>query len=42
MPEIAQSLVVNGFVGTFLEELPLEYALEINKLIANQMEGSIG
>jgi Fe-S cluster assembly protein SufB len=42
MPERAQSLVVNGFVGTFLEELPLEYALEINKLIANQMEGSIG
>lgn len=42
MPERAQSLVINGFVGSFVEELPLEYALEINKLIANQMEGSIG
>jgi Fe-S cluster assembly protein SufB len=42
MPERAQALVINGFVGSFLEELPLEYALEINKLISHEMEGSIG
>ena len=40
--EKAQAMVINGFVGTFINELPLEYAIEINKLLAHQMEGSIG
>ena len=42
MAEKSQAMVINGFVGSFLEELPLEYALEINKLISHEMEGSIG
>lgn len=41
-PDKAQSMVVNGFVGTFVNELPLEYAIEINRLLKNEMEGSIG
>lgn len=40
--EKCNALVLNGFVGDFIEELPLEYALEINRLLKHEMEGSIG
>lgn len=38
----AQAMVVNGFIDCFVELLPMEYAVEINRLIALEMEGSIG
>lgn len=41
-PAQAQALVVNGFIDCFVEQLPMEYAVEINRLIQLEMEGSIG
>lgn len=38
----AVTLIVNGFFKQFTKELPLEYALEFNKLIELEMKGSIG
>jgi Fe-S cluster assembly protein SufB len=38
----AQALVVNGFIDCFVKELPMEYAVEINRLIDLEMEDSIG
>jgi len=38
----AQALLVNGFIESFVNLLPMEYALEINNLIKRDMEGSIG
>jgi Fe-S cluster assembly protein SufB len=38
----ARAMVVNGFIDAFVKELPMEYAVEINRLIAHEMEGSIG
>ena len=38
----AQTLIVNGFIEPFVKELPMEYAVEMNRLIAMEMEGSIG
>ncbi len=38
----ARALMVNGFCDVFVKELPMEYAVEINRLIAHEMEGSIG
>jgi Fe-S cluster assembly protein SufB len=38
----ATSLVVNGFIEPIVKELPLEYAVELNRLIAMSMEGSVG
>lgn len=38
----ARAMIVNGFIDTFVKELPMEYAVEINRLIAHEMEGSIG
>lgn len=40
--EMAQSIVVNGFIEPIVKELPLEYAVEMNRLIQLQMEGSVG
>jgi len=40
--QAAQALIVNGFIDAFVKELPMEYAIEINRLIAFEMEGSIG
>ncbi len=40
--EQANAMVVNGFVEPLVKELPMEYALELNRLIQLQMEGSIG
>lgn len=38
----AQALVVNGFIDCFVSQLPMEYAVEINRLIDLEMEDSIG
>jgi Fe-S cluster assembly protein SufB len=38
----AVTMVVNGFFETFAKELPLEYAVELNRLIQLEMEGSVG
>ena len=35
-------LIVLGFMEPFTRELPMEYAVELNRLIELQMEGSIG
>jgi len=40
--EAARAMIVNGFIDAFVKELPMEYAVEINRLIAHEMEGSIG
>ncbi|MEK7591891.1 MAG: Fe-S cluster assembly protein SufB [Patescibacteria group bacterium] len=40
--EQAQSMIVNGFIEPIVRELPLEYAVEMNRLISLQMEGSVG
>ncbi len=37
----AEAMIVNGFVEPIVKELPLEYSLELNRLINLQMEGSI-
>lgn len=39
---LAQSMIVNGFIEPIIKELPLEYAVEMNRLIELQMEGSVG
>jgi Fe-S cluster assembly protein SufB len=38
----ATSLIVNGFIEPIVKELPLEYAVELNRLINLSMEGSVG
>ncbi|MGH7903950.1 MAG: Fe-S cluster assembly protein SufB [Candidatus Dormibacteraceae bacterium] len=38
----AETMIVNGFIEPFTKELPLEYAVELNKLIQLEMEGSVG
>lgn len=38
----ACAMIVNGFIDCFVKELPMEYAIEINRLIAMEMDGSIG
>ena len=38
----AQGLIVNGFFAPFTKELPMEYAVELTKLLELEMEGSIG
>ncbi len=40
--EQATSMVVSGFIEPLVKELPMEYAIEMNRLIQLQMEGSIG
>lgn len=40
--EEAMSLVVSGFIEPIVKELPLEYAIELNRLIELEMEGSVG
>ncbi|MCP4421058.1 MAG: Fe-S cluster assembly protein SufB, partial [Chloroflexi bacterium] len=40
--ETAISMIVNGFIEPLVRELPMEYAIEMNRLIQLQMEGSIG
>jgi len=38
----AQNLVVQGFLEVFTKELPMEYAIEFNRLVKLEMEGSLG
>ena len=38
----AKTMIVNGFVEPFTKELPMEYAVELNRLIQMEMEGSVG
>lgn len=40
--ENARKLIVNGFIDDLVRKLPLEYAVEMNRLIDYEMEGSIG
>jgi Fe-S cluster assembly scaffold protein SufB len=40
--EEAMAMVVNGFIEPIAKELPLEYAIELNRLIQLEMEGSVG
>src|SRR5882757_4425596 len=38
----ASAMIVNGFIEPITKELPMEYAVEMNRLIQLQMEGSVG
>jgi len=38
----AMTMVVNGFIEPFVKELPLEYAVELNRLVQLEMEGAVG
>ena len=38
----AMALIVRGFIEPIAKELPLEYAVELNRLIELEMEGSVG
>jgi len=40
--EKATEMIVMGFVEPFTKKLPMEYAVELNRLISYEMEGSIG
>jgi Fe-S cluster assembly protein SufB len=38
----AKTMIVNGFFDCFVKELPMEYAVELNRLLALSMEGAVG
>ena len=38
----AMSMIVRGFIEKFVKTLPMEYAIELNRLIELEMEGSVG
>jgi Fe-S cluster assembly protein SufB len=38
----AMSMIVNGFIEPITKELPMEYAVELTRLIQLQMEGAVG
>jgi len=40
--ENARKMIVHGFIDDLVKKLPLEYAVEMNRLIDHEMEGSIG
>jgi Fe-S cluster assembly protein SufB len=40
--EEAMALIVNGFVRDVLQQLPMEFAVEAQKLISISLEGSVG
>ncbi len=40
--EEAMGMIVNGFIEPIVKSLPLEYAVELNRLIEMEMEGSVG
>jgi Fe-S cluster assembly protein SufB len=40
--EQAMAMIVMGFIEPFAKELPMEYAVELNRLIEMEMEGSVG
>ena len=41
-PENAQSLIINGFVRDVVKRLPLEFAVEANRLLDMNLEGAVG
>lgn len=40
--EDATQMIIMGFIEPFSRELPMEYAVELNRLIKLDMEGSLG
>jgi Fe-S cluster assembly protein SufB len=40
--EEATQMIVSGFIEPIVKQLPLEYAIELNRLIELEMEGSLG
>jgi Fe-S cluster assembly protein SufB len=38
----AAMMIVNGFLDPLVKQLPMEYAIELNRLIELEMEGSVG
>jgi len=38
----AATMIVNGFIDPIIKQLPMEYAIEMNRLIELEMEGSVG
>ncbi|MFC2318035.1 MAG: Fe-S cluster assembly protein SufB [Candidatus Saccharibacteria bacterium] len=40
--EEAKAMLVNGFIEPIMKQIPLEYAVELNRLIELSMEGSVG
>jgi len=38
----AAMMIVNGFLDPLVKQLPMEYAVELNRLIELEMEGSVG
>lgn len=40
--EDAERMIVAGFLEVFAKELPMEYAVELNRLVAMEMEGAVG
>jgi Fe-S cluster assembly protein SufB len=40
--EDATAMIVNGFFDFFVKELPMEYAVELNRLVKMEMEGAVG
>ena len=40
--EDALTLIVNGFIEPFTKELPMEYAVELNRLVKMEMDGAVG
>ena len=38
----ARNMIVNGFIEPFVKQLPMEFAVEMNRLIELEMEGSVG
>ena len=40
--EAARKMIVSGFIEPVVKELPLEYAVELNRLIELEMEGTLG
>ena len=40
--EQAATLIVNGFANPIVKQLPMEYAVELNRLLTLEMTGSVG
>ncbi|CAN5289011.1 Fe-S cluster assembly protein SufB [soil metagenome] len=40
--EMSRKMIVNGFIDGLVKKLPLEYSVEMNRLIDHEMEGSVG
>ena len=38
----SETLIVNGFLSPIIKKIPLEYAVEMNRLVDLEMEGSVG